>query len=99
RPGPGSPLAMGIAGLGAAITAAPGSGSRNGCASGCGGWLESVGCGPGALGSGPAPTCVGVGAGSVVVGAGSGSGCGAGMGLDSWPGQACCPWDCDWRPL
>ena len=35
---------MGIAGLGAAITTSPGSGSRN-C--GCGGWLGSVGCGLG----------------------------------------------------
>src|ERR1700758_4735358 len=86
RPGPGSPLAIGIAGLGAAITTSPGSGSRNGCAWGCGRWLGSVGCMLGDTGSDPADAGLGAGVSSVVDGAGWESGCGAGMGLDSWAG-------------
>src|SRR4051812_39212512 len=99
KPGPGSPLAMGIAGFGAAITTSPGSGMRNGCACGCGRWLGSVRCGPGATGSGPAPAGLGVGVSSVVGGAGWESGCGAGMGSDSWAGLVCRSWDCDWHLL
>ena len=100
RPGPGSPLAIGIAGFGAAITTSPGSGMQERLRL----RLRPLARVGGAAGRGlPAlvrrPPGLGAGVSSVVGGAGWGSGCGAGMGLDSWAGLVCRSWDCDWRLL
>src|ERR1051326_5662627 len=81
RPGPGSPLAIGIAGFGAAITTASDSGGGHVGNGAEGRWSWSV-----AGWSGPT--------GSVVTGAegsaGREAGCRAGMESDSWPACACC---------
>src|SRR5262249_12285336 len=85
RPGPGSPLAIGIAGLGAAITTASGSGGRH-AGNGAGGrWSWSVACWSGAIGLGVT---------GAEGSAGWGPGCGASMASGSWLGCTCCPGTC-----
>src|SRR5262249_51494504 len=86
RPGPGSPLAIGIAGLGAAITTSPGACGLHAGAGASRPWYWSVAGWPGSTGSGVT---------AVTSSAGWGSGCGAGMGWDSWPGCADPPAACD----
>src|SRR5262245_57471637 len=94
RPGPGNPLAIGIAGLGAAITTAQGSEGRQAGSGAWGCWSRSVGGWPGPPDADRG--CVGpaTGISDDDGGASGGFGGGAGMGWDSWPRRACCPKAC-----
>src|SRR5262245_39266301 len=86
RPGPGRPLAIGIVGLGAAITISPGSRGRHAGDGAWARWSWSV-----AGWSGPTGSGVTAAEGS----AGRGSGCDAGVGWDSWPPCAGCSGTCN----
>src|SRR5215471_16451511 len=90
RPGPGRPLAIGIAGLGAVVTTSQGSKGRHAGSVAWGRWSWSVGGWPGPPGSGRVWVGPATGITADDGGASWGVGWGAGMGWDSWPGCASC---------
>src|SRR5436305_1212191 len=86
RPGPGSPLAIGIAGLGTAITTVLGSRSWHGDVGGSGRGLWAMGSGGGEPCSGLVSGGADAGGETTAGGAGWGSASGAGKGSVSWLG-------------